>query len=378
MFVLTEKNSSSNRNQLQETSSLDRHLFTKNLLDTERVTHKPPKGVRRNSSKCRKNRTTYEYIKKDDFLKKMNNVQNTKKSEALNKTSNIENQADCFEFSYKEKNIERECENGNSQQQREETKILHELYDSLDKIELNNKIEFDSLEVNINRVQTDERIFDSLEYNPKNVWSCGLKHGERNVWRDTHEFEKLKLEPCESLFPDNQSDSGFSRSSLENFSSGIDRIQFAIENIKILNEIQRKITKINTLVDIFKQNMYSGKVRALSQMYETLTNSQSYYNDLIKSPLPRAKFRRRNLSLPNFVERRLNVVVNIDEECKQNVWKLPKDIDNSKSKEVVASSKPNTEIQKNVNVKKDQVLVAEASNTNDTKKEITTNNTQGD
>ncbi|KAK9754178.1 hypothetical protein QE152_g1546 [Popillia japonica] len=54
--------------------------------------------------------------------------------------------------------------------------------------------------------------------------------------------------------------------------------------------------------------MCVGKVRALSSMYESLTNSKSFYNDLggKQQMYPAVKFRRRNLSLPNFVERRLN------------------------------------------------------------------------
>lgn len=56
---------------LQETSSLDRHLFAKSLLNNsgEKVTHKPPKAVRRHSSKNRKGKTTYEYIRKEDFYR---------------------------------------------------------------------------------------------------------------------------------------------------------------------------------------------------------------------------------------------------------------------------------------------------------------------
>lgn len=55
----------------QETSSLDRHLFAKSLLNNsgEKVTHKPPKAVRRHSSKNRKGKTTYEYIRKEDFYR---------------------------------------------------------------------------------------------------------------------------------------------------------------------------------------------------------------------------------------------------------------------------------------------------------------------
>lgn len=41
-------------------------------------------------------------------------------------------------------------------------------------------------------------------------------------------------------------------------------------------------------------------------MYESMTTSQSYYNDLTKLQATPLKFRRRNLSLPSFVERRLN------------------------------------------------------------------------
>ncbi|XP_031332031.1 uncharacterized protein LOC116162536 isoform X2 [Photinus pyralis] len=275
IFILTEKNSTSNHNQIQETSSLDRHLFTKNLFETDRVAHKPPKGVRRNSSKSRKNKTTYEYIRKEDYLKKMNNFQNSK-----NISSDIENQADSIEntleFNYKEKNLDRECEYGNTC--KEEKKILNELYDSLDKFDLNAKIDYDSLEVNINRVPTDEKLYDSLDYNLKNVWDSNC-----SSWKDRHPFNRAG-------------------------------IQSALENIKILNEIQRTVNKINCLVDIFKQNMYCGKVRTLSQMYERLTNSHSYYNDF-------PTFRKRNLSLPNFVERRLNVA-NVDSCKNTNVTKV--------------------------------------------------------
>lgn len=47
-------------------------------------------------------------------------------------------------------------------------------------------------------------------------------------------------------------------------------------------------------------------MRALSSMYESMTSSQSYYNDLTKLQTTPIKYRRRNLSLPSFVERRLN------------------------------------------------------------------------
>lgn len=83
-----------------------------------------------------------------------------------------------------------------------------------------------------------------------------------------------------------------------------DHIEFTVENIKILNEIQRKINKINNLVNVIKKNIFSGKVRTLSCMYENMRfNEQNDY----KRPIV-VKFRKRNLSLPNFVEGRLNVV----------------------------------------------------------------------
>ncbi|KAK5638850.1 hypothetical protein RI129_013145 [Pyrocoelia pectoralis] len=293
IFILTEKNSTCNRKQIQETSSLDRHLFTKNLFETDRVAHKPPKGVRRNSSKSRKNKPTYEYIRKEDYLKKMNNFQNSK-----NNSSDIENQAhsveNTLEINYKEKNLERDCEFGNTR--KEEKKILNELYDSLDKLDLNAKIDYDSLEVNINRDRADEKLFDSLECSTKNVWERST-----NIWqRGGHHFNRVE-----------------DSTTLETFTYGIEGIQSSLENIKILNEIQRTVNKINCLVDIYKQNMCSGKVRTLSQMYERLTNSQSYYNDFHKiSSSSSTKFRKRNLSLPNFVERRLNAA-NV-ESCKQN------------------------------------------------------------
>lgn len=251
LFVLTENNSARN---LQQTSSLDRHLFTKNLFESDRVTHKPPKGLRRNSSRSRKTKTTYEYVKKDEFAKKINNIQK------INNIENFDSFENTLEVNYKETNIERECENGNN------SKLLTELYDSLEKIECSSKMECDSLEVNINRVQSDDKMFDSLEF-------CTTK----NV----------------PLF------------------SNTDHIAVNIENIKILNEIQRNINKINILVDIFKDNMCSGRVKQLSCMYERLTNTTSCY-------VPKAetfKFRKRNLSLPNFVERNLSIAESSMQNC---------------------------------------------------------------
>ncbi|KAL3279510.1 hypothetical protein HHI36_017019 [Cryptolaemus montrouzieri] len=63
--------------------------------------------------------------------------------------------------------------------------------------------------------------------------------------------------------------------------------------------------------------MTGGKVHALSSMYESFQSSQSYYNDLTNLQATPIKFRRRNLSLPTFVERRLNYepkILNVEEE----------------------------------------------------------------
>lgn len=210
-----EKKSNCNN---QQTASLDRHLF---LLNSERVCHKPPKPVRRHSSKTRKSKQ-YEYIRKEDFYKRLN----------------VKNSENTIELSYKEKNYEKDLEVGNN------ANILNELYDSLDKEMLTTKMEHDSLEVNLN---SDLNMYDSLEVDSKRIWS------------------KTPQKP------------------------NYDEIQNAFENIKILNEIQRKIQKINELVDVVKKNVYSGKVRTLSSLYENLN-----------TPI-----RRRNLSLPCSVERRL-------------------------------------------------------------------------
>lgn len=281
-FTLTNFNfDRTNKNHnIQETSSLDRHLLSKGLLDAEKICHKPPKAVRRHSSKGRKGKTSYEYIRKDDFFRDLKNHNNSKRSLGLNNCSN-ENLAPTvektIEFHYKEKNVDKECENGNNT-----NTLFTELYDSLDKPISNTKMDNDSLELNLNN-EDNTKMYDSLEVDSKNVFIMNSRKDEFNVWKDKqNRKDKLK------------------------YPSATDRIQFALQNIKILNEIQKKIHKINNLVDIFKQNMSVGKVRALSTMYESLTNSKSYYNDLSKHQLPQVKFRRRNLSLPNFVERRLN------------------------------------------------------------------------
>lgn len=279
---LSRVNFQKNTNKhVQETSSLDRHLFTKSLLSSEKVCHKPPKAIRRHSSKIKKTKTSYEYIRKEDFYSNTSKCNKTK--DVLNNLTNqdIVTDENTIELNFKEKIIDRELETGNNKEQN----ILSELYDSLDKKTLPSKMDYDSLEVNLNTHSSEERLFDSLEVN---VWSknSGMS---KNTALQLENVLKKPNSPCKK-----------------------DSIAFALENIKLLNIIQRKLHKINTLVDIFKQNMSSGKVRALSSMYESMTSSQSYYNDLTKLQATPIRFRRRNLSLPSFVERRLNYDVKPD------------------------------------------------------------------
>ncbi|KAL3285447.1 hypothetical protein HHI36_024171 [Cryptolaemus montrouzieri] len=156
-------------------------------------------------------------------------------------------------------------------------------------------MDHDSLEINLNiPKENEERMFDSLEIDSKNIW--------------VREFETIAkssdmaVSKLENIFPRQSPD---------------DKIQFALENIKILNEIQRKILKINNLVDVFKENMTRGKVHALSSMCESFQSSQSYYNDLTNLQATPIKFRRRNLSLRTFVKRRLNYepkILNVEKE----------------------------------------------------------------
>lgn len=345
-FTLTKVNFEKNKNnQFQETASLDRHLLTRSLLGAEKIYHKPPKGVRRNSTKTRKSKTSYEYIRKDDFYKDLKNINNTQNN--INLNINNENRAPSnektIEFNYKEKNIDKDCETSNKKP------CNSDFYDSLDKQLLSSKMEHDSLEGST--CTDDLRIFDSLEYD-KNVWSSTIEKTEKqfpiyeapprfrletettdknnqtkseNVTKQT-KIDRNNLDGPPSLEKQkptkrSKSDLDFknveyldrppklnSKLSYANFDSinlGMDRIQFAVENIKILNEIQRKIHRINSLVDVFKQNMFAGKVRALSSMYESMSTSTSFQCDAKTNPP--IKFRRRNLSLPNFMERRLNL-----------------------------------------------------------------------
>ncbi|ENN73250.1 hypothetical protein YQE_10146, partial [Dendroctonus ponderosae] len=255
-----EKNT--NRNNIQETSSLDRHLFAKGLLNnSEKITHKPPKAVRRHSSKMRK-KTTYEYIRKEDFYKKSSNG---------------------------------------------ETPDGHELYDSLDKKSPPSKMDLDSLDVNLNNeghyssdAELNRNVFDSLEVN---VWNKGACLNKNTALQVENVLKKQMHCQAET---DEQLEKQGSKISPQ------DKIATALQNIKILNGILRKIHKINTLVDIYKKNVSRSKVKALSSMFESLTTSQSYYNDLTKLQATHIKYRRRNLSLPSFVERRLNFDRNND------------------------------------------------------------------
>lgn len=346
-FTLTKVNFEKNKNnQFQETASLDRHLLTRSLLGAEKIYHKPPKGVRRNSTKTRKSKTSYEYIRKDDFYKDLKNINNTQNN--INLNINNENRAPSnektIEFNYKEKNIDKDCEASNKKP------CNSDFYDSLDKQLLSPKMENDSLEGST--CTDDLRIFDSLEYD-KNVWSCNIEETEKqfpiyeapsgfrqetetidknnqikseNSTKQKQQTEKSSYTAKNNLDdiptpkvkkPANRSKSDLDfknveyldrppklNSKLSYINLDTDRVQFAVENIKILNEIQKKIHKINSLVDIFKRNMFAGKVRALSSMYESMSVSASFQNDTKTNPP--IKFRRRNLSLPNFMERRLN------------------------------------------------------------------------
>ncbi|XP_030764315.1 uncharacterized protein LOC115888674 [Sitophilus oryzae] len=312
-----------NRNNIQETSSLDRHLFAKGLLNAnEKITHKPPKAVRRHSSKNRKSKTTYEYIRKEDFFKNNTNVkgeQNLSTDEIKGSASVLNNRTkdlvitgeNTIELRFKEKNIECDVEAGScrsrnnvlnvkiaegvskfDKKSEHQNNILTELYDSLDKKSPPSKMDLDSLDINLNTTnnsdtESTKNFFGSLELNVWGKSSCVSKNAAlhlENVLmkQSTNEKPEKKVSPQ-------------------------DKIATALQNIKILNEIQRKIHQINTLIDIYRKNVSKSKVKALSSMYESfLTTSQSYYNDLTKLQATPLKYRRRNLSLPSFVERRLN------------------------------------------------------------------------
>ena len=305
-FALTNLNfEGTNRNRhIQETSSLDRHLLSKGLIDGQKICHKPPKAVRRHSSKTRKNRT-YEYIRKDNFFDDVRRYNVHLKKELLNNCSD-ENVAPSpektIEIHYKEKNMEKECENG--------ANLFTELYDSLDKTILNTKMEYDSLEINMNNEEKDFKMLDSLEVVDVKNWSKDHQSDEHNVWKNENTVDKLKSHNCELNLLNRTGNP-----------PAMDRIHLALENIKILHEIQKKIHKINNLVEIFTRNQSVGKVKALSSMYESLTNSKSYHNNISKTQLHNVKYRKRNLSLPNFVERRLNKEIRDDVENK-NVFRL--------------------------------------------------------
>ncbi|KAK9754180.1 hypothetical protein QE152_g1547 [Popillia japonica] len=230
-FTLTNFNFDHRPNKnhnVQETSSLDRHLLSKGLLDSEKICHKPPKAVRRHSSKNRKGKTSYEYIRKDDFFRDLKNHNNSKKlncsdenlAPTLEKTiefhykeKNLEK--DCengnlftaptlektIEFHYKEKNLEKDCENGN---------LFTELYDSLDKPISNTKMDHDSLEINLNydSLEPDTKNvyvknssleinlnYDSLEPDTKNVYVKNSHDDDFNVWKKENRPRKTNKLP---------------------------------------------------------------------------------------------------------------------------------------------------------------------------------------
>lgn len=170
-------------------------------------------------------------------------------------------------------------------------------------------MDLDSLEINLNNqaqhlsdVEHNKNLFDSLE---ANLWSkegCLNKNAAfmvENVLKKQTQVNEVH----QNSHPPIVSHEGFFQ---ERRLSPQDKIAAALQNIKVLNDIRKKIHKINVMVDIYRKNVTRSKVRALSSMYESMTSSQSYYNDLTKLQTTPIKYRRRNLSLPSFVERRLN------------------------------------------------------------------------
>lgn len=284
-FTLTNVNfgTKNNNKQFRETSSLDRHLFSKSFaLGNDKIVHKPPKGVRRNNStKMRKNKTTYEYIKKDEFYLKNTNYKQAQQNnlKQLNyEKNNDENKAPSnnektIEYNFKEKNIDKDCESSSSSSNK------NYFYDSIDN---NIKMDYDSLDPNPLQQQQqrddDGKMYDSLEY-------------DKNLWRNCDDEEKNKL-----------------IDSINYIDVYENRITLTLENVKILNDIQKKIIKINHLVEIIKENMFAGKVRRLSSMYEQMKLNTNHLN---QKPI---LYRKRNLSLPNFVERHLSYGCQIDDD----------------------------------------------------------------
>lgn len=288
--------------RLLQTTSLDRHLVAKSLLwDSEKIAHKPPKAVRRHSSKnYSKNRGKKQqnnYSSDGKFNKNVvsfdrNPVKNTKMEE------------DVIEISYKEKNVEIECESSNNSNKNNEI-ILSDIYNSLDKLILDSS-----------RAQQNT----SQNYNFWKKTTLDMEH--KNVWKKYDDFDKINME--KSL----QNHQYISKSDLT-------KIQNSIENIKLLHLIQQKIQKINVLVDTYKQNISKGKVKILSKMYETLSKSQSGLNNFTEITLNKPlRLQNRNLSLPNFVERHLSAYLdNIpSDSTSQNVEKLPKNAVNTSVK----------------------------------------------
>lgn len=287
----TKPNNGNSERRL-ETTSLDRHILNKPLWESEKVVHKPPKAVRRNSSKTySKNRSkklqnNFSVIEKSKTPVTFDrNV--TKVNKTVDNDSEINSVEDVIEVNYKEKNREVECE-ANSKI------ILADIYDSLDKLITDSKMEQDSLE---NLTTSDE-----------NFWGKSrsvLETEQRNVWKKYDNFDKINAEKSSNT------------SKIFNLSpSDLDKIQNSIENIKLLHEIQQKVHKINLLVDTFKENITKGKVKVLSKMYETLSRSQIGLNNIAEFSTLRKK---RNLSLPNFMERNLSVISTINQQLGKNL-----------------------------------------------------------
>lgn len=316
----SKPNNGNNTERHLETTSLDRHLLSKQLWDTEKVMHKPPKAVRRNSSKnysrnrAKKLQNNFSVIEKNQTPVNFDrNITKVKDSSDSDLPDSIEN---VIEVNYKEKNKELECESSSKI-------ILADIYDSLDKLIIDTKIEQDSLE-NINEKIPGE-----------NFWGKSrsvLEAEQKNIWKKYEDFDKNSIDK-----PQNTS------KLLTLSPADLDKIQNSIENIKILHEIQQKVYKINLLVDAFKENITKGKVKVLSKMYETLSQSQLGLNNIAEFTAPTIR-KKRNLSLPNFVERNLSVASVHHQKEKnhsENKMKLSKS-----SHEVSYKRPPNIEIEK--------------------------------
>lgn len=307
------KHNNGNMERHLETTSLDRHLLSKSLWDAEKVVHKPPKAVRRNSSKTynrNRSKKLQNNLVSDKNLKTPVNFDRNVVKKDNSSDSDIQDSIEnVIEVNYKEKNKEIDCESSSKT-------ILADIYDSLDKLIIDTKIEQDSLE-NIN-----EKLPDDFWGKSKSV----LEAEQKNVWKKYDDFDKINTEKSQNT------------TKLLNLSpSDLDKIQHSIENIKLLHEIQQKIHKINLLVDTFKENITKGKVKVLSKMYETLSRSQIGLNNITDFSAPIRK--KRNLSVPNFVERNLSVIANTEKQdnlktSNELSYKRPPDIESIDTKKI--------------------------------------------